>query len=566
MKRKSYNILIVEDSLTQGEHLKYILESNEYGAKMARNGFEALEMVGESIPDLIISDVMMPGMNGFELCQAIKSNPLHAKIPFILLTSLADPKDIITGLESGADNFIPKPFKEDFLLSQIEYVLVNKDMREKSHIDAGMEIFFNGDKYSISSNRVQIVDLLLSTYQNAVSKSNELIEANKELSKLHDDLSAKNKQLEIANKEKNHFIGIVAHDLRNPLGNIISFADIVKEEIGERVDENTIKSLEIISQQATHLLTLVTELLGLCEIESGTITANKKMVSISNLIDHSIMTNQFLANKKHITIRKSLPSRDISIMIDQNKIEQVFNNLLSNAIKFSGQDTSVTVSLSEQPKGILIAVEDQGQGIPIKEQDLLFKPFSKTSVKGTMGEPSTGLGLFAVKKILDAHMGKIWVDSQQGTGSVFYFSLPYETVNQPVPDLKSPVIEKMHNWEDKLILIVDDTDSNYMFLAHSLLRTNANVIWAKNGQKAVDICKTNSKIDLVLMDIRMPTLDGYEASRQIREMRPDIVIIAQTAYNIEGEKERCLEAGCNSLLAYPIRADELLAEVARYFA
>jgi signal transduction histidine kinase len=565
MKRRHYSVLIVEDSLTQGEHLKFILESNEYVTRLAKNGAEALQMVSELIPDMIISDVMMPGMNGFELCQKIKNNTAYSRIPFILLTSLSDPKDIIKGLEYGADNFIPKPFKEDFLLSQIEYVLVNRDMREKSHIDAGMEILFNGEKYSISSNRVQIVDLLLSTYQNAVSKSNELIEANRELSKVHEELSAKNKQLEQANEEKNHFVGIVAHDLRNPLGIIMSFADIIREELEGQVDEDTMQSLGIIKNQAEHLLNLVTDLLGVTSIESGTLTAKKVMTDVTELLDYSIMTSQFLANKKHIAIRKSIPAKGISLLIDPNKMEQVFNNLLSNAIKFSHAGTTVTVTMTEQSKGLLFAIQDEGQGIPQPELQLLFKPFSKTSVKGTAGESSTGLGLFAVKKIIDAHLGKIWVESHVGVGTIFYFMLPYDSIEPSEGSNVKAASEDEYNWSDKLILIVEDTDSNYMFLAKSLLSTNANMIWAKNGAKAALICSTNPKIDLVLLDARKPDPDIFEAIKHIRSIRPDVAIIAQTNPFPADQPNPCLLAGCSDVLVAPVKPEMLINTIANYF-
>jgi signal transduction histidine kinase len=565
MKRKHYSVLIVEDSLTQGEHLNYILESNEYKPRIARNGVEALQMVAESIPDLIISDVMMPGMNGFELCQKIKNNTAYAKIPFILLTSLADPKDIIKGLEYGADNFIPKPFREDFLLSQIEYVLVNRDMREKSHIDAGMEILFNGEKYSISSNRVQIVDLLLSTYQNAVAKSNELIEANRELSKVHEELSVKNKLLEQANEEKNHFVGIVAHDLRNPLGIIMSFADIIREDLEGNVDEETMQSLGIIKNQAEHLLNLVTDLLGVTSIEAGTLTANKVKTDITELLDFSIMTNQYLANKKNIMIRKSLPPKSIQLMVDPNKMEQVFNNLLSNAVKFSHQNTHVTVTMTEQSHGVLFAIQDEGLGIPQKELQLLFKPFSKTSVKGTAGESSTGLGLFAVKKIIDAHFGRIWVESHVGIGSIFYFTLPFEPAARPEPLKTKQDTGDGYNWDDKLILIVEDIDSNYMFLAKSLLSTNVNLIWARNGAKAALICSTNPKVDLVLIDAREPNPELPEAVKHIRGICPDIIIIAQTNPTPDGQPDQCLSAGCDAVLQAPVLPDALIETIAGYF-
>ena len=180
-QEKSANILIVEDSPTQAIQLQSLLEENGYKVSVAVNGADALSYLDEYIPDLVISDIVMPEMDGYELCRKIKDDDDLKGIPVLLLTQLTEPEDIINGLECGADNFVTKPYDPKLLLSQLEYILVNRTMRTSPRIEMGMEVFFAGRKYFINSDRMQMLDLLFSTYQNNLQQKRELERTNKEL-------------------------------------------------------------------------------------------------------------------------------------------------------------------------------------------------------------------------------------------------------------------------------------------------------------------------------------------------------------------------------------------------
>lgn len=179
--KKGLHILVVEDSLTQSEKLRFILEKNDYKVSIARDGVEALDKIKIDKPDLIITDILMPKMNGYKLCETIKNDDEYKEIPIILLTSLSDPGDVIEGLKARADNFITKPYNEKFLLSRIQHMLINLDLRRNKISEIGIEVFFAGEKHFINSERLQIIDLLLSTFENAVQKTKELEESNKNL-------------------------------------------------------------------------------------------------------------------------------------------------------------------------------------------------------------------------------------------------------------------------------------------------------------------------------------------------------------------------------------------------
>lgn len=179
-------ILVVEDSLTQAVHLEALLAKAGYLVKVASNGQEAIEILSSWRPDLVISDIVMPGMDGFELCRRIKQSENTKDIPVMLVTHLSEPEDIIRGVECGADSFITKPYEEDFLISQVNYIFVNKALRSRSRAEMGLEVFLGNKKYFIAADRIQILDLLLSTYETAIRKARELEKAYQELKKAHE--------------------------------------------------------------------------------------------------------------------------------------------------------------------------------------------------------------------------------------------------------------------------------------------------------------------------------------------------------------------------------------------
>lgn len=420
-------ILIAEDSPTQALRLQMLLENKGYEVLTGTNGLKALELIDTvDLPDLIISDIVMPEMDGYELCGKVKQNKETRNIPVILLTQLSNPDDVIKGLQSGADNFISKPYTDDFLFERINDILLNREIRRRSpNLDIALEIYFGGEKYKLNSNRLQILDLLLSTYYNAINKNKELKEKNEELSSLHKELKRQNIKLNKLNDEKNQLLGIAAHDLRSPLATITSFIYIM-EEITKEEQKEIFPDVKMMLE---YMLKLITDVLDYSKIEAGKLELHKEMFNIMPVLEKSIMLNNILGAKKNIKVRLDKVSEEIFVVADKNKLQQIMDNLLSNAFKYSERDTNVVVNISIVEKEILIKVSDQGKGIPNGELDKLFKPFTTTSVQSTGGEKSTGLGLVSVKKIVETHGGRIWVESEVGVGSQFFFTFPYAPIS-----------------------------------------------------------------------------------------------------------------------------------------
>lgn len=422
---KDVKILIAEDSLTQAVKLQFILQKNGYKVSLARNGREALESFKKEKPDILITDIVMPEMDGYELCKNIKFNETLKDIPVILLTTLSDPKDIIRGLECRADTFITKPYREEFLLSRINYILVNRELRKEFHTHPDIVISFRDQKYVINSDRLQIIDLLLSTYENTINKNQELEDANRELIRIKGELEDRNKELQKLNEEKNHLLGMAAHDLRNPIGAILSYSEFLLDEDKIKEDATYSEFMSTIRETSEFLLHMVNELLDISIIESGNLKLTLSDVDFISLVKRNITINSVLSEKKGINILFDHDNNIPDIIIDPHKMEQVLNNLISNAVKFSYPGSKVEILIKKERDMLITSVKDEGKGIPEEEFFRLFKPFSRTSVQATGDEMSTGLGLAIVKKIVEGHGGKIWVESNVGKGSTFYFSLPF---------------------------------------------------------------------------------------------------------------------------------------------
>ncbi len=251
-----------------------------------------------------------------------------------------------------------------------------------------------------------------------------MISLNNDLNNLTRELQKKNVQLSKLNDQKNEFIGMAAHDLRNPISIIIGYSEFILEEAEGRLPESHLRFLRIILNSSEFMLKMLNELLDIAKIESGRLQLNREKIQLEKLINSNIALNRIIAEKKGIEINIEIFEPLPVLNVDPDKIEQVLNNLISNAIKFSNPNTTITVSAFRSTNEITVMIKDQGLGINKEDKQKLFKPFSKLTTKSTGGERSTGLGLTITKKIILVHGGKIWLESEVGDGTTFYFSLP----------------------------------------------------------------------------------------------------------------------------------------------
>lgn len=366
-------ILIVDDNHVNLDVLHRTLQSEGHNISAVSSGKDALRVAPRLQPDLILLDIMMAGMDGFEVCAALKEHKLTKDIPIIFVTAKNDVQDIVNGFQVGCVDYITKPVNQKEVC-----------VRVKNHL----------------------------IMQNLTLTRGKMIA----------ELESNNKKLIAVNKLKNKFLGMAAHDLRNPLATIRGFSEILLDK-QTLANQESREFLSIIHESSQHLLEMVNDLLDYSVIESGNLDLQLKMNSIKGLVENQIKMNQFLAERKNIQIDKSIAQTPETVF-DSRRIGQVLDNLLSNAIKFSNNGGSVAVEVGVAGQNIEVVVKDKGVGISKEEQKKLFQSFPKLSSQPTEGEKSTGLGLAIVKKIIDAHDGFMKVESEPGLGSKFIFFLP----------------------------------------------------------------------------------------------------------------------------------------------
>jgi two-component system sensor histidine kinase/response regulator len=406
-------ILIVEDSKVQAKKLKFLLE--EYGlfVNVTTNGEEALVSAIEEKPIMIISDIVMPEMDGYQLCTALKANEILKDVPIILLTSLKDPLDIIKGLQAGADNFITKPYEDKYLLSRVQYLLANRNIRQEGGGSAEMviEVVFRGTKYTINSEKKQILDLLLSVYEAAVQRNDELIQAQSQL-------QASNENLLKANQELEAFARTVSHDLRSPLSNVVGLVELLTENHSGQLDEDGIDLIKIIKTSSFQMIQLVDDLLRFSQ--SGHAALEFGDVDLSDLALHVFSKLKLKDPNRNVQIEIQ---PDLNVQADNSLIAIALENLIGNAWKYSGKQKEAVIrfgTIIERGETIFY-IQDNGAGFDMSKAHNMFNPFQR--LHSDQDFSGTGVGLATVRRIIERHGGRIWAEGSPGIGATFYFTL-----------------------------------------------------------------------------------------------------------------------------------------------
>jgi len=420
MPDTALQILIAEDSATQAQRLQHILEQHGYRVAAAANGRLALEAAQRSMPALIISDVIMPEMDGFELSRRIKEDPDLGKIPIILVTTLSDPQDVLRGLECHADNFILKPYDEHSLLSRVRFVLVNSELRTDERTGMGVEIMIDGQKHRIMAEPKQILTLLLSTYEAAIQRNRELEYSREELRSL-------NTQLQGANSSKDRFLANVSHELRTPLNAIIGFTGTLLMKLPGPLLAEQEKQLKTVQSSARHLHAVINDLLDIATITSGKVELKPEPSSCQEVVDEVIGSMRPLATAKGLELTANLPRVALNTRTDPRALKQILLNLIANAIKFTEQGSvSLTVDtrLDHGVKLIEFSVTDTGIGVRAEDQARLFEAFARVQSTATGRSEGTGLGLHLSQQLAHLLGGRIEFDSQYERGSTFKLMIP----------------------------------------------------------------------------------------------------------------------------------------------
>jgi PAS domain S-box-containing protein len=394
--------------------------------------------------------------------------------------------------------------------------------------------------------------------------------------KTEQDLLIAKLHAEESDRLKSAFLANMSHEIRTPMNGILGFAELLKEP--DLTGEQQQEYIKIIEKSGARMLNIINDIVDISKIESGLMKLAINETNVNEQIEYiyTFFKPEVESKGIRLAFRNALPAKEAILKTDREKVYAILTNLVKNAIKYTDKGSiefgySVVVdtghALSIPQKSFLqFYVKDTGIGIPKDRQDAIFERFIQADMADVQARQGAGLGLAISKSYVELLGGKIWVEGEMGLGSTFYFSLPFnaetviETINQQfAPSAITEPIRKLK------ILIAEDDEVSEMLIDITAKTLGKEILKVRSGVQAVEACRDNPDIDLILMDIRMPEMGGYEATKKIREFNKDVVIIAQTAYGLSGDREKAIEAGCNDYISKPINKEILLSIIHKNF-
>jgi PAS domain S-box-containing protein len=411
------------------------------------------------------------------------------------------------------------------------------------------------------TERKQTEILIKGKNEEIETQNEEYLQLNEELFQTNAELFQAKEKAEESDRLKTAFLQNMSHEIRTPMNAIMGFAELLADNFNDK--NKLLNFTKIINQRCADLLDIINEILDVAKIESGQLPVNIQECKIGDLfseLNTFFKEFQKKQGKEHIRFSIQLSySRSVDIILtDKVKLKQILINLIGNAFKFTEKGEIQAGCKFDNDNRLLFYVSDTGIGIPSDKQNFIFERFAQLQQIPGHLYGGTGLGLSIVKGLINLLGGKIWLESELGKGTSFYFSFPHQIVG----DLSRKQLQReepvKYNFSNKTILIVEDDKYNAEYIKEVLYGTGFEIIQTISGDEAVQIARSQ-KLDVVLMDIRLPDMDGYTATRMMKKFKPDLIIIAQTAYASPNDKEKAIEAGCNDYLSKPVKRDMLLS-------
>ncbi len=388
-----------------------------------------------------------------------------------------------------------------------------------------------------------------------------------ERKKVEEELIKAKERAEESDRLKSAFLTNMSHEIRTPMNGILGFAELLKEP--DLSPENLIKYINIIDKSGTRMLNIINEIVDISKIESGQMEINLKEVNIRELLDNLLIFFKPNADQKSLELELKIEWNDNEpiVITDGDKLYTIITNLIKNAIKYTDKG-SVLFGVKKDTESFLFYVKDTGVGIPEARHKAIFERFVQADISDIQARQGAGLGLAIAKSYTEMLSGKIWLESKPGFGSTFYVSLPINKreatmVSQGLKNNELLTNEKIKNLK---ILVVEDDESSSQLISIIIKNFCKEIVCVQSGNEAVDFCRTNPDTDIVFMDILLPGMDGYEATRKIRTFNTKIIIIAQTAYALYGEREKALQAGCDDYISKPIDNKQLKELIVKHYS
>ena len=533
MRKEDKTVLYVDDEEQNLEGFKFLF-GRDFNIFTSLNAKDAFTILENNEIKVLISDQRMPEITGLEFLKQVKVK--YPDIICIILTAYADIEALIQAVnQGGIYRYMLKPWEKSDL-----FIAINNAL----------------EKY----NYLLVNKLLLEDIQ---IKNKELKQYNAELKSTVEQLKIAKEKAEESDRLKQSFLQNISHEIRTPMNGILGFADLLKSDNISK--ETRMSYLEIINKSGEQLMQIIEDVLDIAKIEAGQVDINKNIVNINQLLMdiYNFHLPQINNNGLAFELVNPYGNSHFFLNIDAVKLRQILDNLINNAKKFT-RSGKIKLSILQESDQILLTVEDSGIGIPPEEIVAVFEPFRQ--IESTLKDKfsGTGLGLSITKSYVEMMGGKIWVESELERGTIFYISLPLiaipvNEVNENVTGIISLKFDKAYN-----ILVVEDEDVNYYYLNTILKQMNLKTLRAVNGASAIEMVNKNNEIDLVLMDIRLPDFNGYIAAKEIKEIRKNLPVIAQSAYALGSAKEKALSSGCDNFISKPLLKEDLFRLLKKY--
>jgi signal transduction histidine kinase len=513
-------ILIVDDTPINLDAISETLSDAGYDVAIATSGERALQIVQRQPPDLILLDIMMPGIDGFATCQLLKADPQTCDIPVIFMTAMSDVNNKTKGFDYGAVDYITKPFQEQEVLSRV-----------KTHLQLR----------ALTQNLAQQVAIKTVELQLATTAA------------------------EAANHAKSAFLSAIGHELRTPLNAIFGMTQGLQSGSFGAILAQQQSAIQTIDRSSKHLLELINDLLDLASTEAGKIELNCQPTLVSRLCKSALSEVQSPATKKRIQLELKMSADLPDLIVDERRTRQVLTELLGNAVKFTPVGGRVTLDVSLlSPNSIRMAIIDTGIGIAPANISKLFQNFIQIDDSLNRSYEGMGIGLALVKRIVEYHSGKVGLTSKLGVGSCFTIDLPATaTSTQTLTDYDLPVpASAISPPAPANILLVDSDRRNIETMTAYLGGRGYHLLVAESGQQAISILEAEH-LDLILIDSQMTVVEGLETTRRLRQI-PEYIgipILVLIAASKSDDFQKYLDAGANSYMIKPINFGQLAVAI-----
>ena len=529
---KSSNILIIDDQLANIEVLEgFLLMQGYTSIQTTADPRKVIRIYQSFAPDLILLDLSMPHLSGFEVLQRLKPFVLaNTYVPILVLTADITKEAKQRALSEGASDFLIKPFD-----------LVEVGLRIRNLLYTKYLVQQLGNQNQILEDKVK--------------------ERTKALEQNNFELIAARDKAEASNKLKTAFMNNISHEIRTPLNGILGFAPMA-------IDPNFSQSekqefLEILNLSGKRLMQTITDYMDISLLTSGNMDVIIKEFAPGLLVDEIQKHYLSLCIKKGISlvIEKQDAFNLVAVKSDRSFLKKILSHLMDNALKFT-EKGSISIGVSVNINFIEFYVKDTGCGVSEEALSIIFEHFSQEDETTTRGYEGNGLGLAIVRGMVNILGGKITAESVKGSGSTFTFTIPWV---EDISDSTLPLItgDVDTNARRPIILVAEDEPYSFLFFELALDK-DYEIIRAEDGEEAVELCTLITDIQLVLMDLKMPKMNGLLATQQIKKIRKNLPVIALTAYAETGIREKCLEAGCDEYMTKPVGKMELLEKIQEF--